>query len=483
MTQARELHHEPVVNDAPASPGSPAAIEGRRHYNDFMRRLSGLRSTRVGALVVADVLGMTLPVAWSSGVRYWLVALCALNVFMFQSAGLYRARLHLSILDELPTIASRMIAGTLILSIALAALSGGEPTSDFWQFAFASFVCEVLCRAIILRVVVSSRRRGAVRHPTLILGSGVIGSQLFTTLDENAAYGLLPVGFVDDHPFVPETNDGSRPHLGTVSELSELLIKHKIHVLVVAFSAAPSAELIDAVRRTEASGVEVFVVPRLFELQAGESSADHIGGVPVLRLRRTRLNSTTWLIKRAFDIFVSFVALVLLAPLMLTIALLVRLEGGKGVLFRQERIGINGQPFSMLKFRSMKPVDESESQTNWNIANDKRVGKVGKFLRRSSLDELPQLLNILKGEMSIVGPRPERPFFVDQFSGEHLRYSDRHRVPVGLTGLAQISGLRGDTSIATRARYDNYYIENWSLWLDVKIIAGTVSEVLHGGGR
>jgi hypothetical protein len=151
-------------------------------------------------------------------------------------------------------------------------------------------------------------------------------------------------------------------------------------------------------------------------------------------------------------------------------------------IFRQERIGLNGRRFEVLKFRSMRPVNEQESQTNWSIAHDNRVGPVGRFIRKTSIDELPQLWNILRGEMTVVGPRPERPFFVEQFSAEHPEYAMRHRVPVGLTGLAQVSGLRGDTSISDRARFDNYYVENWSLWLDVKVVLRTAAEVFRGGG-
>ncbi|MFD0525293.1 sugar transferase [Paractinoplanes durhamensis] len=159
------------------------------------------------------------------------------------------------------------------------------------------------------------------------------------------------------------------------------------------------------------------------------------------------------------------------------------LEGGRGIIFKQQRIGRYGKPFNVLKFRSMRPVDDTESQTNWNIGHDPRVGPFGKFMRRTSLDELPQLWNILRGDMTVVGPRPERPYFVDRFSVDYPEYAMRHRVPVGLTGLAQVSGLRGDTPISDRARFDNYYIENWSLWLDVKVILRTVGEVFRGGGR
>ena len=163
-------------------------------------------------------------------------------------------------------------------------------------------------------------------------------------------------------------------------------------------------------------------------------------------------------------------------------ALAVRLEGGPGVLFRQERVGLDGRSFEVLKFRSLKPATALESASTWNIAHDDRLGPVGRFLRQTSLDELPQLWNIVNGDMSLVGPRPERPLFVEQFTQSIPRYPGRHRVPCGLTGWSQVNGLRGDTSIEERARFDNYYVENWSLWLDIKIIVRTVDQVLRRQG-
>jgi exopolysaccharide biosynthesis polyprenyl glycosylphosphotransferase len=210
--------------------------------------------------------------------------------------------------------------------------------------------------------------------------------------------------------------------------------------------------------------------------------SDEVWGIPLVRVRRAVYRSPWWKVKRLVDIAVSAVALLLLSPVLVTCAVAVRLEGGTGILFRQVRVGVDGRPFEVLKFRSLKPVDETESQTNWNIKHDDRLGPVGRFLRASSLDELPQLWNILRGDMSLVGPRPERPHFVDQFSTHIPRYTARHRVPAGLTGWAQAHGLRGDTSIEERARFDNYYIENWSPWLDTKILVKTVSQVVRRQG-
>jgi lipopolysaccharide/colanic/teichoic acid biosynthesis glycosyltransferase len=187
-------------------------------------------------------------------------------------------------------------------------------------------------------------------------------------------------------------------------------------------------------------------------------------------------------VKRAFDVVLAGLLLILVSPLLAVCALAMRLEGGKGVLFRQPRVGRDGVVFNCLKLRTMRPSNALEAATSWSIATDKRVGPMGRFLRRTSLDELPQLWNIVRGDMTLVGPRPERPYFVSRFSQEFQRYDHRHRVQAGLTGLAQVSGLRGDTSIADRARYDNYYIENWSLWLDVKILLRTISQVFFARG-
>jgi lipopolysaccharide/colanic/teichoic acid biosynthesis glycosyltransferase len=179
---------------------------------------------------------------------------------------------------------------------------------------------------------------------------------------------------------------------------------------------------------------------------------------------------------------VAAVGIVVLAPVLAACALAVRWELGADVLFRQERVGLDGQRFELLKFRSLRPETANESSTRWSIASDHRVGPVGRFLRRTSLDELPQLWNVLRGEMSLVGPRPERPHFVAAFEATYPQYPARHRVPSGLTGWAQVHGLRGDTSIADRARFDNFYIENWSLWLDLKILLRTFTSVLGGRG-
>ncbi|MFD0328520.1 exopolysaccharide biosynthesis polyprenyl glycosylphosphotransferase [Streptacidiphilus monticola] len=261
-----------------------------------------------------------------------------------------------------------------------------------------------------------------------------------------------------------------------------------IRDVILTPSGAGDADSTHVLRTAVRHECEVWLVPGLPEfgtLEYGNrrpDHGDHLWGLPCLRLGPGPMQRPSWAVKRGVDILVAASALLLLSPVLAACALAVRLEGGPGVIFRQERVGLDGQVFTVLKFRSLRPVNEHESATKWNISNDHRLGPVGRFLRKSSLDELPQLWNILRGEMSLVGPRPERPYFAMQFAQDYPRYRDRHRVPVGLTGLAQVNGLRGDTSIEDRARFDNHYIESWSLWQDVKILLQTVVAVLRTSG-
>jgi exopolysaccharide biosynthesis polyprenyl glycosylphosphotransferase len=270
--------------------------------------------------------------------------------------------------------------------------------------------------------------------------------------------------------------------LGGPSSLSVVLEQCAVRNVVVAFSSMKESDMVSIIRTCDRHECELFVVPRLFELHQVDGEMDNAWGMPLVRLRRAAYRSRAWRVKRLVDVVVSGAMLLFLAPLLTLLALAVRLDGGPGVLFRQIRVGVDGHTFHVLKFRSLRPADETESATTWNVSQDSRMSWVGRLLRKTSLDELPQLWNVLRGDMSLVGPRPERPHFVDQFRSAYPSYEARHRVPCGLTGWAQVHGLRGDTSIADRARFDNYYIQNWSLWLDMKIMLLTVAAVVRGTG-
>lgn len=433
-------------------------------------------------VAVADLLAVAAAAA-SLGfpmVRFGLFG-CAV-VFLSWALGLYRSRLSMSVLDEVPRLICAQLGATAMSLGLFRLLNGAIPIIDV---RFLLVTCVSLAFTLIFRTVsygfIRRFRTLGIGHRTLIVGAGRVGLSVVDLLKKHPEYGLKPIGFVDSTP-LRAPGDYDPPILGNHSALPEVLKKQNIRAVIIAFSQAREETMIEVIRECDRLRCEIFVVPRLFEVHHVSSDMDYAWSMPLSRLRRKSNRRASWRIKRLFDICSSAAALVLLSPLLAVIAMAVRMEGGPGVLFKQVRVGLDGTYFQLIKFRSLRPVDETESATNWNISLDDRLGKVGRFLRKTSLDELPQLLNILRGEMSVVGPRPERPHFVTQFGTLYPGYIARHRVPCGLTGWAQIHGLRGDTSIEDRARFDNYYVENWSLWLDVKIILRTITSVITRAG-
>jgi exopolysaccharide biosynthesis polyprenyl glycosylphosphotransferase len=402
------------------------------------------------------------------------------TLLAFHVTGMYRSRLNFSVLDDLPTLVGLTGLGSAA-SIAIAAEGSSGRTVYTLLLAAVASVAIILVRAVGYQLVRSARRHDVVTHRALVLGAGRVGIQLGAVLINHPEYGLRPVGFLDSDP-LPTHEQLPMEILGDESMLAETIRSKGVHNVLIAFSSSRGSDMVDLIRTCDRLECEIFTVPRLFELHNTGRDWDEVGGIPLIRLRRAAFRSATWQLKRLVDIVAAGLGLLALAPVLLACAMAVRSEGGPGFLFRQVRVGLDGRSFELLKFRSMRPANENDSQTTWNISTDSRVGKVGRFLRKTSLDELPQLWNVLRGQMSLVGPRPERPHFVDEFTRQFPRYTSRHRVPAGLTGWAQIHGLRGDTSILDRARYDNYYIENWSLWLDIKIILRTVASVIHSPG-
>lgn len=428
-----------------------------------------------------DVLALLTPLLFSQD--YWRGTLvnAGLTVALFAAGGLYRPRRHLSILDELPSLGGRLLASGAVVAIIAAERHDSVPyVSGFMQDVALSAGLLIVGRALNTKLILVARKRRWVEHNAIIIGSGPIGVELARLLRRYPQYGLRFVGLVDAPSRQPVA---SLPLIGTLDDLEALTRMMECEVLVIADPEYPESVLMETLLRPASSRCDLWAVPRLWGSRSQGGYPDHVGAIPIVKIGDTTLSGPRWRIKRASDILFAAVALIVLSPVLLLCAIATFLDGGRGIFFHQERIGRYGKPFKVIKFRSMRPVDEHESQTNWSIANDRRVGPIGRFMRRTSLDELPQLWNILRGEMSVVGPRPERPFFVEKFSVEYPNYAMRHRVPVGLTGLAQVSGLRGDTPISDRARFDNYYVENWSLWLDIKIVLRTVAEVFRGGGR
>jgi len=445
------------------------------------RRTRRLRAWMLSLPV--DAVAFLAPLVWNR--QYWkgMIVAAGLTVLLFAVGGLYRGRRHVSFLDELPQLFGRLLAAAAMVGIVVAARHDSvDNAGGFLRLVGFSALLVITGRLVTRSAVIVARRRRWVEHGAVVVGGGPVAVELARVLRRYPQYGLRFVGFLD------VTTDGhdelpGMPLLGDLDGIEETLRRHDCDVVIIADVACPEARLLAVVRSPGLAGCDLWMVPRLREFPLHSGIPDHIGAIPVTRVRRATLTGPQWLVKRLFDVVFASVALILLSPVLLLCAIATRIECGPGVFFRQERVGRYGRPFKLVKFRSLRPADEDESQTNWSVAGDPRIGPVGRLLRRTSLDELPQLWNILRGDMTVVGPRPERPFFVDRFTADYPGYAMRHRVPVGLTGLAQVSGLRGDTPISDRARFDNYYIDNWSLWLDVKLLLRTVAEVLRGRGR
>jgi exopolysaccharide biosynthesis polyprenyl glycosylphosphotransferase len=319
------------------------------------------------------------------------------------------------------------------------------------------------------------RRRGDISHPTIVVGGGPTSAEMIEILARWRVHGLQVNGFVDDS-LTESPASICATRLGDVADLPRLVGAHSSAVILVGQGGFSEDELARVLTHRSMAMTEAFIARRGFEPGAKFGSYDHIGGIPVARLRPGQPSDGQEL-KRLFDIAVSGLALILLAPVMLACAVAVRIECGRNVIFRQSRVGQNGKRFDLLKFRSIRPSSNHDSDTAWTT-DGTRIGPVGRVIRRTGLDELPQLWNILKGEMTVVGPRPERPYFVEKYSAEYPGYERRHRMSAGLTGLAQSIGLRGNSSIADRARLDNYYIDNWSMWLDAKVLIRTLRELV-----
>ncbi len=446
---------------------------------------SGLRrflSNSIGRpLLVADCIAFCVAATGVGSLQPALLGLLALTLALYAAAGLYRSRLTLSALDDLPALIVRApVAGAVITALAQVFDVRIGITTLITGAVFGGVALGL--RTIAYRIIRRARRSGFARHDVLILGAGEVGGLLAQTLLDHPEYGLLPVGFLDSDPLL-KPGQQPVPILGDLMNLSTIIQARRIHVVVVAFGSMRESGVVDILRMCDRLSCEIFFVPRLYELHAVSRDMDLVWGIPLIRLRRAPFRTLAWSAKRIMDTALALIALVALAPVMAVCAAVIRLQSGQEILFRQQRVGLDGRRFTVLKFSTLRPVDDAESAMRWNVMDDSRLTRIGHFLRRSSLDELPQLWNVVRGDMSLVGPRPERPFFAAQFAQRFPRYMARHRVPAGITGWAQVHGLRGDTSISDRARFDNYAIENWSLWQDVKILLRTVGQVVGGAGK
>jgi exopolysaccharide biosynthesis polyprenyl glycosylphosphotransferase len=439
------------------------------------------------AVVIAlGGIGATLEV---SPVRAPLLALPLLVMALFHLRGLYRRRLRALVLDGIVPVVSGVSVGAMAVAVLGMFLNDQVPSQGYWLRAWLYSLVAVAAGRLALALVQRwARSRRLVGKPVLIVGAGVVGAQVARRLENHPEYGLAPVGFLDEDPrSVAEVGGRDVPVLGTIDELDETVRRAGVRNLIVAFSSVADARVSRLIQHCQELGVDVSVVPRMFDTINDRVGYDTVGGLPLLSFAAVDPKGMQFAVKHALDRMLAFALLVVLSPVLACAALAVRLSSPGPALFSQRRVGRDGKVFDFYKFRSMREptadvVAAGASAIDFLLAGDVAPGGVegedrrtvvGRFLRRTSLDELPQLFNVLRGDMSLVGPRPERPEFVELFRQDILRYGDRHRVKSGITGWAQVHGLRGQTSLAERVEWDNYYIAHWSLGLDLKILVMT----------
>lgn len=381
--------------------------------------------------------------------------------------------------EILNIIKANLVGIILVLAMLNLAQSVNRDLQHFSRgmlimFAGLNTVDGILVRALIRRILHFFRKKGYNQKHILLVGYSRAAEAYIDRIIANPQWGYTVRGILDDNVPRGAVYKGVKV-MGSIDNLLYILPENKLDEIAVTLSLQDYDRLEEIVNLCEKSGVHTKFIPDYNSLIPGKPYTEDLGGLPVINIRYVPLSNTVnAVMKRTVDIVGSFVGLVVTSPLLLVVAIAIRATSKGPVIFSQERIGQHNRPFKMYKFRTMYVQDVKEEKKGWTTKDDPRVTKVGRFLRRTSIDELPQLFNILVGDMSLVGPRPERPQYVEKFKEEIPRYMVKHQVRPGLTGWAQINGYRGDTSIRKRIEYDIYYIENWSLEFDIKIMFLTI---------
>jgi exopolysaccharide biosynthesis polyprenyl glycosylphosphotransferase len=423
----------------------------------------------------------TQPALLSYGAIILLQTLTIIVLFYF--SRLYHQQRAFSRVDQMRNIIGVVTLGVLLtnglqeLLFRNSILDVAYPRSMFFYVWFFSMAMTILGREFHRWLSIRVRLRGLANDNLLIIGSGKTARDLVGRIKNSPELGYRMIGVVTSR----EDHQGRMMGLQVLGnypdDVVDVIDRYQIDQVIIALSEPRPELLIDLIRRCQRGQVDLKIYPDMFVYMVGDLNVDELGDTPLLTVRDIALRGWKLSLKRSLDIFGAMVGLVFLSPLFLLTAVLMKLESKGTVFFTQERIGMDGRPFPMIKFRSMRPDSEAHGP-GWTTPDDTRITRIGKFMRRTSWDEIPQLINVLMGHMSLVGPRPEQPSFVKQFSEQYPRYMERHREMVGMTGWAQVHGLRGDTSIKDRIAYDLWYVEHWSLWLDIKIIFRTVLQTL-----
>jgi Undecaprenyl-phosphate glucose phosphotransferase len=403
-----------------------------------------------------------------------VIGLLWVTIFYFN--GLYRPRRGKSLIDEFFLVVTSV---TLAVIVLLGLLFFFRPSSYSRVVVVLFVVLDIGLltgsRLVLRSILKQLRRRGYNQRQVVIAGAGQLGQTLLEKFEDHPGLGFEVVGFVDDDPQLQGQSVGSYPVLGRLDDLKGILRKRSFDQVFLALPMSNYERMCRVIGDLKDELVTIKFVPDILQYITFRAGTEELDGLPVINFSEIPMTGWSTLIKRGLDVAGALALIMLFGPVMLACAALIKATSKGPTVFRQDRMGMDGKTFTMYKFRSMR---HSPSTANgWTQRNDTRVTAIGRFMRKWSLDELPQLFNVLNGTMSLVGPRPEQPLFVSEFRQTIPRYMLRHRVKSGMTGWAQVHGLRGDTSVEKRIEFDLYYIENWTLGLDVKILLLTLFRV------
>ncbi len=407
-------------------------------------------------------------------------------LMVFYINRLYHTTRNISRVDELTQVFGALSIGTM-MAVAISTLTFRNTVFDLEfprgmiLYAWMVGILFVMVgRAFHRRFWHRMRMRGLGRERVLVVGSGDVAQAVIQKIQWTPYLGYDVVGVVNGNTV---TEVSGTPVIGPINALPDLIDQYKIQEVIIALPEGTSRrEVVRIVGLCQRGQVSIKIFPDLFEFITTGVSIDDLGGLPMLNVRDIQLRGWRLSLKRGLDVLGAAAGLVMLSPILMTVAAIIRIQSPGPVFYCQERMGLDGKPFQMVKFRSMR-TDAEAAGPGWTQKDDPRITGIGAWMRAHNVDELPQLINVLLGEMSLVGPRPERPVYVQKFRQSIPRYMERHREKAGMTGWAQVNGLRGDTSIAERTKYDLWYIENWSLWLDIRIILRTVLQTFLGSSN
>ena len=412
---------------------------------------------------------------------FTVVCIIPTYLLLYYFFGLYKPfRNQSSIFSGAEDIIKSDVMAFVIL-VAILFVINQPDFSRIMLFLLSLFgmIFAILERALVVLVLRFMRVNNRNLKHMLIIGDNDLALNFAHKINSKTYLGYNIAGFLGRKEHLGKTFEGTK-FIGTFKDLPEVLKTHKFDRVVIAIPLKYYYHLNEIVDACEEEGIKAEIIPDYYKYLPAKPSVDMLDDMPIINIRYVPLDDAFNKFKKILeDYFVAIVAIIITSPIMLIAAIAIKLESPGPIIFKQERIGYNGKPFMMYKFRSMKVQDDEEEKSQWTTEDDPRKTRVGTFIRKMSIDELPQFFNVLKREMSVVGPRPERPYFVEQFKKTIPKYMVKHQVRPGLTGLAQVNGYRGNTSIEKRIEYDIRYVENWSWGLDVKIMFRTVFQRDH----